>query len=229
MNAFIFACLSSILFLTNFARALDVIMAGGVALKSWENYRAPDKVHDRWWANFIRASTLHMQQLREKNPHAVITWIVYRPSYVTRQAEDGKPYVQWIEEHAVKYKARLVWVSSSSQAVAALNNAPRAGRKIRTFTYYGHSNAHAFMLDYSNSIIGASKAWIHEKDLARLIRRDIFAPGAICYSYGCHTGVSMSRNWYRALGVRLYGNIDKTRYQPLSQGRRPQGVGAWVW
>ncbi len=227
MKPLILALLSCFVVLTNHVRAHEVIMAGGVALKSWENYRRSDQVHDRWWANFIRASTLHMGTLRSKDAHTPITWIVYRPAYAARATEDGKPYVQWIQEHSVKYKARLVWVSNNKEVLAALNSAPRHGGKIHKFTYYGHSNAHAFMLDYSCAIMGASQVWIHEKDLGK-IRRDIFAPGAICYSYGCHTGMSMSKNWYRALGVPLWGNEDKTRYQPLSHGRPPKGVGRWI-
>ncbi len=225
----LYLCILSLgILLAPFAAAIDVVIAGGVALRSWENNRAPEQVHDKWWANFIRASTLHFALLRHSDPKATVTWIVYRPSYQTRQTEDGKPYVEWIEEHAVKYKVRLVWVDNTKETIAAINNAPRQGKKIKRLTYYGHSNAHAFMLDYSNSICGASRAWIHEDDIARLIRCDIFAPNAVAYSYGCHTGASMSKKWKQALGIPLWGNIDKTRYQTLMDGKLPEGKGAWV-
>ncbi len=223
---FIISFLWSIL-LVPFVSAVEIVIAGGVALRSWESNRAPDEVHDRWWANFIRASTLHFALRKHEKPDADILWIVYRPSYLTRQAEDGKPYTTWIAEHAVKYKVRLVWVDSSQEAIRAINNAPRRGKKVTRLTYYGHSNAHAFMLDYSNSLCGASRAWIHENDLGTLIRRDIFAPDAVAYSYGCHTGESMSQKWKAALGIPLWGNTKKTRYQSLMEGKLPEGTGEW--
>lgn len=208
-------------------KAVDVILAGGVALKSWENYRGAE-AHDRWWANFIRASTMQMSGINLRDPKAKIVWIVFRPSYITRQSEDGKTYVKWINEHAVKYRAKLVWVKTAKEAVAAINNAPQAGRRIKNFTYFGHSNAYAFMLDYSNDIIGTSTEWIHERDIKGWIKAEAFEPDAVCWSYGCFTGLSMSQRWHEALGIKLWGNTAATRYHPLSQGRMPEGQGAWV-
>jgi len=84
------------------------------------------------------------------------------------------------------------------------------------------------MLDYSNDIIGASTEWMHENDLATHIRRDIFAPDAECWSYGCYTGQSMSAKWKEVFGVPLWGNLESTRYQPVGEGRLPAGAGRWV-
>ena len=41
-----------------------VILTGGTALRKWENYRVEGDRHDKWWANFIRASTLQMDILK---------------------------------------------------------------------------------------------------------------------------------------------------------------------
>jgi len=208
-------------------KAIDVILTGGVALKSWENLRGKN-AHDRWWANFIRASTMQMSGINKRDPKAKILWIVFRPSYLTRQREDGKTYVKWINGHAVKYHAKLVWVKTAKEAVAAINAAPQGKRRIKNFTYFGHSNAYAFMLDYSNDIIGSSTEWIHERDIKGWIKAESFEPNAVCWSYGCFTGLSMSRHWREALGIPLWGNTEATRYQPLSQGRMPEGTGKWV-
>ena len=213
--------------LTPLSHAIDVILTGGVALRSWEHLRGPI-AHDNWWANFVRAGTLRMEILRRKDPNATITWIVYRPSYVARGREDGKPYVQNIQELSVKYNAKLVWVDTADQAISAINNAPRNGRRIKSFTYFGHSNAHAFMLDYSANVIGASTQWIHERNLAGRLNPAAFAPNAECRSFGCYTGNSMSKYWRRAAGVGLWGNTEATRYQPLSFGSMPMGNGRWV-
>lgn len=209
------------------APAVEVILTGGVALKGWEILRGPAK-HDNWWANFVRASTVRMELARRENPAVNITWIVYRPAYITRGKEEGKNYVSMISELAKKFKVKLVFVDTAAQAYAAINNAPRGKELITSFYYFGHSNAHAFMLDYSNSIIGSSKQWLHEKELATRLRRSAFAPNAQCYSYGCYTGLSMSAVWKQSLGIPMLGNTASTRYQPVGEGRMPVGAGRWV-
>lgn len=208
------------------ARGVDVIVAGGVALRSWENYRGPS-AHDNWWANFIRASTIRIAHIQRENPKARIVWIVFRPSYVTRGKENKIDYLSRIRETAKKYGVKLVYADTAEQTYKAINNAPRKGEKISSFFYFGHSNPYAFMLDYSNDIIGASTEWMHEKDLEHKIRRDIFAADADCWSYGCYTGRSMSRYWKKAFNVPLWGNLEATRYQPVGRGLLPEGAGMW--
>lgn len=212
---------------SSFVQAVDVVLAGGVALRQWEQLRGP-QAHDKWWANFIRASTMHMASLRSKDAHSRITWIVYKPAYHARAKADGKPYVTWIEDNAKRYGAQLVWFSTREEMYAAINNTPRGKDKVKSFYYFGHSNAYAFMLDYSCEIIGVSKVWIHQSDLAKYINPAIFAPNADCWSFGCYTGNSMSKVWKSSFGISLWGNTEATRYQPLSAGRMPEGNGKWV-
>ncbi len=207
------------------SHAVDVVLAGGVALKSWEHLRGP-VAHDNWWANFIRASTVYMDKELKKRPDARFVWIVFRPSYITRGKEEGKDYISMIREQAAKRKARLIFVDTADEAYAAINRAGRR-RPITTFNYFGHSNAHAFMLDYSNSIIGSSKHFIHEDDLAKKLKREAFAKDAVCCSYGCYTGLSMTAVWKNALGFPLKGNTESTRYQPVGWGELPTGNGEW--
>ncbi len=83
------------------------------------------------------------------------------------------------------------------------------------------------MLDYSNDIMAISKAWIHQRDLGR-IRKSAFSKRAICQSYGCHTGESMSSVWHRKVGNRLIGANGKTNYSEVGQGRLPYVTGTWV-
>jgi len=209
------------------SQAVDVVLTGGVALKSWEHLRGP-VAHDNWWANFVRASTIHIDMVKRKRPDAKITWIVYRPAYISRGREEGRDYVAMIREQATKRGVKLVFVDTAAQTFAAINGAPRGGEPITSFYYFGHSNAHAFMLDYSNNIIGSSKHWIHEKELASRLNRASFSPTASCRSFGCYTGLSMSAAWRRALGIPLWGNTESTRYQPVGEGCMPIGNGRWV-
>ena len=209
-------------------QAVEVVLCGGVALRSWENLRGP-AAHDNWWANFVRASTVYIDGALAKNPEKDILWLVYRPSYITRGKENKIDYIARIRETAGKRKIRFRFVDSADDAYKAINAAPRNKKdRITGFYYFGHSNPHAFMLDYSNSVMAASKAWMHEKDLATRINPAIFAPDAECWSYGCYTGRSMSKYWKDAFGVGLWGNLESTRYQPVGEGKLPAGAGEWV-
>ncbi len=208
------------------SHAVDVVLTGGVALKSWEHLRGP-VAHDNWWANFVRASTVYMDEQRQKKTNARFVWIVYRPAYVTRGREEGQDFVSMIREQAAKRNARLVLVDTAAQAISAINAAGRGGDRITSFVYFGHSNAHAFMLDYSNALIASSKQFIHEKHLAGSIDPAAFDPQAECRSFGCYTGNSMSQYWKRALGIPLWGNTSATRYQPVGDGKMPVGTGFW--
>jgi len=113
-----------------------------------------------------------------------------------------------------KFNLNLVWFNAGSEVIDYLNNPAGAGRnqvKIVGFEYFGHSNRACFMFDYSNLIDSACKSWLHENELAKIERRD-FAHGAYVRSWGCHTGESMSKKWYRATGTHMIGAIGKTQF-----------------
>jgi hypothetical protein len=214
------------LLLTSFCSAEHVIVTGGTALRKWENYRVSEDQHDRWWANFVRASTLRMAELRQAyGANAPIVWMVYQPGYQARGREDGKPYTSWIAEQAAKRKVTLIWFNGSGDFIQKLNARPRGS--VETFDFFGHSNRHAFMFDYSGEIIGASTAWLHERDLPR-IRSSVFAHNAYCKSWGCHTGESMSGVWKSSIGNALEGAKGPTVYTDVGQGKLPFVRGSWV-
>ncbi|GAA5482306.1 hypothetical protein [Haloferula sargassicola] len=203
-----------------------VIVTGGPALREWEDLRIPRDRHDRFWGNFVRASTLRMVEIRKAyGSNAPLVWIIYRPAYQTRANEEGKPLTTWLSELASERNATLRWVSSSADFVNALNSRPRGS--IETFDYFGHSNKFCFMLDYGNSIMAASTAWFHENDISR-VNRSIFAKNAYCKSWGCHTGESMSQAWKRHLGVPLEGAVGPTDYTAISRGALPVVNGRWA-
>ena len=114
-----------------------VILCGGPASRRWENLRVERDRHDRWWANFVRASNMRMDEIRKSHgTDASIIWIVYKNGYVTRGRYDSKPYTTWIAEQAAKRKAKLIWINSGDQAISAINSR----RDIVTFDFFGHSN-----------------------------------------------------------------------------------------
>ncbi|MEJ6717570.1 MAG: hypothetical protein QNK82_03685 [Akkermansiaceae bacterium] len=201
-----------------------VILCGGPASRKWENLRVENYRHDRWWANFIRASTMRMDEiLRSYGPSAKITWIVYKNGYLIRSRDDSKPYTTWIAEQAAKRNVKLVWINTGPKAISAIN----AHSDIITFDFFGHSNRHCFMLDYGSEVMAVSQCWIHERDLGK-IRRRSFSKNALCQSWGCYTSQSMSAVWKRNLGITLIGAEGKTDYSALSFGKMPTVPGRWV-
>ncbi len=215
------------LLFTNLAYADHLIVAGGPTLTKWEHLRVKEDQHDRWWANFIRACTVRIDEIHKAyGPNVPIVWMVYRPAYIARGKEDGKPYTTWIAEQAAKRRATLIWFDSSGDFIRKLNERPRGS--VETFDFFGHSNRHAFLFDYGNDIMAASTAWLHENDLPR-IKSSIFARDAYCKSWGCHTGESMTKVWRRTVGIPLEGAAGPTSYVNVGRdGTLPAVRGGWV-
>jgi hypothetical protein len=193
-----------------------IVVSGGPALRQWENLRRAEEQHDRWWGNFVRPARVRMQELQKKLPQGtLITWLVYRDGYLRRAAEDRDPLTSHVESVRDTYKINLVWFRSGDDLINYLNHGgqgvSRSRTKISGFEYFGHSNKHCFLFDYSSDIYASSTAFLHETDLRR-ISRGAFARGAACQSFGCHTGESMSRFWRKATGVPMTGAIGKTDY-----------------
>ena len=187
--------LAGLLACCSFTQAVEVVLCGGVALRSWENFRGP-AAHDNWWANFVRASTVYIDGALARNPGKDILWIVYRPSYITRGKENNTDYISRIKETAAKRNIRFKFVDSADEAFAAINKAPRNKKdRITAFFYFGHSNPHAFMLDYSNDIMAASTAWMHEKDLASRINPAVFEPNGRLRGLVCERFAADWRVW----------------------------------
>lgn len=217
--------LSLVLF-SQTAKAEHVIVCGGPTLNKWEHLRVPDDQHDRWWGNFVRASTLRMAEVRlAYGKEAPLVWLVYKPGYEARGRDDGKPYTSWIQEQATKRNATLIWFHNTGEYIRQINARPRG--TVETYDYFGHSNKYAFMFDYSNDIMGACTAVLHERDLPRL-NASIFKKNAYCKSWGCHTGASMTGVWRKHMGLPLEGARGKTLYTMVGQGEMPVGYGGWV-
>jgi hypothetical protein len=189
----------------------NIVISGGVSLHKWEMYR-PDP-HDNWWMNFVRAARIRIQQLREADPQARITWLVYRPAYERRCTQEGRDLLWLIDSVRDAYGVNRVYFSSTAELVAYLNTGGDRSRvKISNLEYFGHSNKACWMFDYSNFVDGASKAWLHEDELSQL-QQGIFAADAFVKSWGCHTGESMSQVFRRLTGIRMWGAVGKTQYQ----------------
>ncbi len=215
-----------------------IILSGGPALKRWENLRPEESRHDQWWGNFVRSARLRMEQIRRQHGEdALITWLVFKTGYELRSIEDGEDRVSQVISVRDKESVlcRLVWFTETDQVINYLNEGghgvDRDSTKIVSFDYFGHSNKHCFTFDYSGEVLGASKVFLHEDDLARL-NRGIFARGARCKSWGCHTGESMSLVWRRHTGTRLVGAVGKTDYAYGWQGTLPilsSDGGRWTY
>jgi len=202
-----------------------IILVGGPSIYQWEKYKVYP--HDHWWANFVRAARLRTEQVRSQlGPDAKITWLVYKQGYLDRAKQENKDLISLIDSVREKFNLNLVWFHAGSEVIDYLNNG-RDQMKITGFEYFGHSNRACFMFDYSNNIDSACKSWLHEDELTKINRRD-FARGAYVRSWGCHTGESMSKKWYRATGTHMIGALGRTQFMMeelpilVSQG------GKWV-
>lgn len=204
----------------DYPREEYVIASGGPALRGWEEYRVAGDQHDKYWGNFIRAARIRIDQLRRIHGEAMqITWMVYRPSYETRQREDAVKRPAYlcttaeIVQLASERKVKLVWFNSKDFFINYLNS--RGGRKMSGFEFYGHSNKFCFLFDYSNDILGVSSCYLHCFDLKRL-NRGLFTKDAHVQSYGCHTGEYMSRVWKQTTGYPMIGACGKTDFASIA-------------
>ena len=188
-----------------------VLISGGVSLHKWEQYKP--NPHDRWWMNFVRAARIRIQEIRATEPDTMITWLVFKPAYLRRGAEEKKDLIALVDSVRDAYGVNRIYFSKTQEVLDYLNKGRNRERiKIGDFEYFGHSNKACWMFDYSNFIDSSSKAWLHEDDLNKLLP-GIFHKNAYAKSWGCYTGESMSRHFQSATGVPLWGAVGKTQYR----------------
>jgi hypothetical protein len=203
-----------------------IIITGGVSLHIWEKWKA--QPHDNWWANFVRASRIRIEQILAANPSQQITWLAYRPGYVTRSRQDSRDYTGLITSVRDTFHIHLMWFDSTSQLINYINRGqPRDRVKINGLEYFGHSNKACFLFDYSNIIDSASKVWLHENDLTK-INRGIFTRDALVRSWGCHTGESMSQRFRSATGIPMWGLTGKSQYLTEELPVPATATGRWT-
>jgi hypothetical protein len=205
-----------------------IIVVGGVSMHEWEKYKA--QPHDHWWANFVHAARLRTEQLRAQlGPDALITWLVYKQGYLDRAKQEHQDLIGLIDSVAEKYHLKLLYIHSGSDIINYLNEGrPRNQVKVIGFEYFGHSNRACFLLDYSNVIDSASKAWLHENDLFKILPRD-FSRNAFVKAWGCHTGEEMSKKWYDATHTHMIGAIGKTQFMMDELPVLTSANGRWVY
>ena len=228
---FSFLVLCSIPIRTNGNEA--VVVTGGVSLWKWEKTKM--EPHDHWWLNFIRASRIRIEQLKQTlGPQTQITWLVYAPAYQARQAQEPEDLFSIIRSVQEKYGVNLVMFNTTDQLCDHLNGgADRRTNKIVSFDYFGHSNSDCMMFDYSNEVGSASKAWLHKNELRSKLKRGIFARNAHVQSWGCYQGEtfegpSMAALWHQATGVPMTAAIGKTQYMMNQLPILSSANGRWV-
>jgi hypothetical protein len=204
-----------------------VVITGGCSLYEWERFKA--QPHDHWWANFVHASRVRFDQMRQQyGPDAKITWLVYRTAYEKRSKQEGRDLISMIESVRDAEHLNLIWFTKASDLVDYLNfGQDRTQVKIADLEYFGHSNKACFMFDYSCEMDSASKCWLHETELGKIKRVD-FAHGAFVKSWGCHTGEEMSGYWHTATGTRMWGAIGRTDYSNDQEVVLCSPGGRWV-
>jgi hypothetical protein len=164
-----------------------------------------------------------------------LTWLIYRPSYVSRQGEDAvmkPPYIcdiKLIEAAAAKVSAKIVWFDSTPQFASFMNR--HTHLKMSGFEYFGHSNKYCFLFDYSGEILGASTCFLHVKDLGQL-RSGIFTRDAHVQSYGCNMADgadSMYRAWKKVTGAPMIAATGKTDFSAIKDNKSLPTVVKGTW
>jgi hypothetical protein len=190
-----------------------LIVSGGPALNYFEKVK--EERHDRYWGNFIDSASARMTQLKpELGEGEFFTWMVFRPAYELRGREERMNYVFLVEERAKQLGVRLIWFTTRDELFRYMNQGlDRSTQKISRWEFFGHSNKRTLMLDYSSHLDGASlePMIVHISHLEE-IDPAIFHPGAICQSWGCHSGEEYSDAWFKRFGVPMIGAIGKTDY-----------------
>jgi hypothetical protein len=204
-----------------------VVITGGVSLYQWEKFKA--QPHDHWWANFVHASRVRFDQLRQQyGPDARITWLIYRPAYIKRSKQEGRDLLAMVQSVRDADHLNMIWFDKTSDMIDYLNSGQDRNQvKIADLEYFGHSNKACFMFDYSCEMDSASKCWLHETELKQ-IHRDDFMHGAFAKSWGCHTGEEMSGYFRAATGVRMWGAIGRTDYSNDQQVVLCSPGGRWA-
>jgi hypothetical protein len=210
-----------------------IVVTGGVSLWKWEKTKF--EPHDHWWLNFIRASRIRIEQLKQTlGVQTQITWLLYAPAYQARQAQESEDLFSIIRSVREKYGVNLVMFKTTDQLCDYLDRgADRGKNKIVSFDYFGHSNSDCMMFDYSNEVGSASKAWLHKNELRSKLRKGIFARNAHVQSWGCYQGESregpsMAALWHQATGAPMTSAIGKTQYMMDQLPILSSANGRWV-
>jgi hypothetical protein len=188
-----------------------IVLTGGPALRFMEHNKAAS--HDFYWFNFIDASTIWLKQIKATAPPGdLVTWLVFKPSYVSRSQELGMDLLPQIVQKAHELGVNLLWFEDKDQLINYLNRGQdRDKMKIVSFDYFGHSNKACFLFDYSNRIDTMSIAYLHVIDLKHIHSHD-FARDAVCKSWGCHSGEMYSKWWKDEFDIPMTGAIGKTDF-----------------
>ena len=221
-----------VLSLAGSAFANDIVLiSGGPALRAHERFKTAS--HDKYWGNFIDSALARVGELRkELGPGDRLTWLVFRPGYVTRGDDDKQDYFKIIEERGQKHGLAPVYFDTKNQLFTLLRRDGSQERpKISRLEYFGHSNKKCWMFDYSNRVDGGAiePLVVHVDDLEN-ISGSSFTPNATCVSYGCHSGEEFSQRWRMVVGRPMVGAIGKTDYSDGGMPKLSEGKGgSWAY
>ena len=153
------------------AQAEDIVLiSGGPALRSHERFKP--NTHDRYWGNFVDSALARVKELRQEfGPDDRITWLVFRPGYVRRGAEEKQDYLKILEERGQLHGLTPIYFDDKDQLFRLLRRDGSPERpKIARLEYYGHSNKKCWMFDYSNRVDGGAiePLVVHVDDLEKI-------------------------------------------------------------
>ncbi|MEM9444136.1 MAG: hypothetical protein AAGA18_02175 [Verrucomicrobiota bacterium] len=191
-----------------------IIVSGGPALRYFEKYKK-ENTHDRYWGNFIDAPIARLPQIRaQMQPNDQLTWLVFRPAYITRGLENQSDLISAVKKKLSDQGMKPYWFNSRKELIHYLNKGVnRKELPIARVEYFGHSNKRTWMFDYSNNLDGAvaEPLLLHISHIKE-IKRSAFAEDAISKSWGCHSGEAFTLAWQKHTKTPMKGAVGKTDY-----------------
>jgi|MDTC01.1.fsa_nt_gb hypothetical protein len=169
----------------------------------------------------MRPSTIRMKHLRKAHgPTMRFTWLMYRPGYIMRGKEEVKDLLRIIKMVEPAYKVLVRWLETVEGVFDYINQERTHANKTLILGYFCHSNRYAILLYYSSEILGASKAFVHVRDLSKIFRR-AFASGADIKSRDCYTGQYMSQDLRKLTSHKMWEATGKTDYAGVDEWQEP--------
>ena len=206
-----------------------VLISGGPAIRSFEKFKVNS--HDKYWGNFIDSALTRAQALQaDPSIKDKILWLVFRPSYLRRGAEENQDYLKVLEERGQGIGLTPIYFDNKKQFLTLLRRDGSPEKpKISRLEYFGHSNKKCWMFDYSNRVDGGAlePLVLHVDDLDQ-ISGSSFTPEAECVSYGCHSGEEFSQRWRMIVGRPMIGAVGKTDYSDGGMPKISKGKGG-IW
>lgn len=233
---------------TGHRRNFVIILAGP------GRYNPDDREHDQFWGNYFVAAQ-HIFGVPDQSGQfqaqtslltgECVHWLVYEKAYTERWESDKSSNIQFLREHASKYRSgylarikeyikqlnrnkpthRLIGIDSYKDVWETLHRLP--DKSLTRLHYFGHGGPAAFFLRWesnttrpedelvTHSLMGRYSAWLTLK--ARP------ADGQISKFYAC-SSATWAKEWNKVTGLKAQGSTSTISFKTVREDRTLDSV-----